>query len=206
MTLTPQSMMACHECDLLHQVAPLPPKSGAYCVRCGALLYRQPSGTAADPVDRTLAMTLTGLVTIFIAALYPFLSLESQGITLKTTLVTGAIILSEQSAVWLGLLVFLTSLIIPLAFMLAIFFVLMGLKQGRTLPVHRRIFRWALILRPWSMTEVFVLGIFVSVIKLAKLATIIPGTALFAFLSLTFILAIINTVLEPRIIWEKFGP
>ena len=53
------------------------------------------------------------------------------------------------------------------------------------------------------MTEVFLLGILVSVIKLSKLATIIPGTALFAFLGLVFALAAVNSFVNPHMIWEQ---
>jgi paraquat-inducible protein A len=67
----------------------------------------------------------------------------------------------------------------------------------------RRIFRMALALRPWSMTEIFILGILVSVFKLAKMASIIPGIALFAFLALVFVLAAISASLDPRAVWEK---
>lgn len=55
------------------------------------------------------------------------------------------------------------------------------------------------------MTEVFLLGILVSVVKLAKMATIIPGTALIAFLGLVFVLAAINAFLDPYAIWEKMS-
>ena len=48
------------------------------------------------------------------------------------------------------------------------------------------------------MTEVFLLGILVSVVKLAKMATIIPGPALFSFLALVFVLAAVNAFLDPR--------
>jgi paraquat-inducible protein A len=58
-------------------------------------------------------------------------------------------------------------------------------------------------IRPWSMTEIFLLGILVSVVKLAKMATIIPGTALFSFLALVFMLAAVNAFLDPRAVWEK---
>jgi paraquat-inducible protein A len=35
------------------------------------------------------------------------------------------------------------------------------------------------------------------------MATIIPGTALFSFLALVFVLAAVNTFLVPITIWEK---
>ncbi len=194
-----QPLIACHECDLLHRVKPLPEKTKARCTRCGSLLYVH----YPETVDRTLACAITGLVLLVIANVYPFLSLESQGTVLETTLITGALILSEQNMAGLAMLVLFTSLLIPCVLLGALVYVLWPMKRGHRLPVSRRIFRLALTLRPWSMTEVFLLGILVSVVKLARMATIIPGTALFSFLALVFVLAAVNVFLDPRTIWEK---
>lgn len=196
------TLIACHECDLLHRLRTLPVKSKARCRRCGSLLYvRQPHS-----VDRTLALALTGLVLLVIANIYPFLSLESQGAVLETTLITGTIILSQQSMMGLAILVLLTSMLVPSILLGALVYVLWPIRGGFRLPAIRRVFRIALFLRPWSMTEIFLLGILVSVVKLGKMATIIPGTALYAFLILVFVLAAVNTFLDPRRIWEKLDP
>ena len=104
-----QSLIACHTCDLLHRVRPLPVRSAARCRRCGTRLYSH----SPQPVERTLASALTGLVLIVIANVYPFLSLQSQGTILETNLITGAIILSEQSMAGLALVVLLTSMLVP---------------------------------------------------------------------------------------------
>jgi len=194
-----QTLIACHECDLLHRVQPLPEKSKARCRRCGSLLYVHYPKT----IDRSLALAITGMVLLVIANIYPFLSLESQGTILETTLITGTIILSQQSMAGVAILVLLTSMLIPCLLLGALVYVLWPMKIQRRLPANRWIFRLALTLRPWSMTEVFLLGILVSVVKLAKMATIIPGTALFSFLALVFVLAAVNTFLVPRTVWEK---
>lgn len=194
-----QPVIACHECDLLHQVRSLPPNSNARCSRCGAVLY----GNAANTIDWTLALAVTGLVLLLVANLYPFLSLESQGTTLETTLITGTLILSQQSTTGLAVLVLMTSMLVPCALLVALVLVLWPIRSGYCPPGRRRLFRLALMLRPWSMTEVFLLGILVSVVKLTKLATIIPGTALFAFLLLVFVLAAVNAYLVPNVVWEK---
>jgi paraquat-inducible protein A len=154
-------------------------------------------------IDRSLALAITGLVLLVIANIYPFLSLESQGTILETTLITGTVILSQQSMAGVAILVLLTSMLVPCLLLGALVYVLWPIKLERRLPACRRVFRLALTLRPWSMTEVFLLGILVSVVKLSKMATIIPGTALFAFLALVFVLAAVNTFLVPRSVWEK---
>jgi len=37
------SLIACHECDLIHNIKPLPDKGAAHCIRCGAVLYKHKS-------------------------------------------------------------------------------------------------------------------------------------------------------------------
>ena len=192
-------VIACHECDLLHQVTPLPQNSNARCARCGALLYVNSPNT----IERCLSLAITGLVLLAIANLYPFLSLESQGTRLETTLVTGVIMLAKQSTTGLAILVLMTSMLVPFILLFSLSLVLWPVHRGHCLPGSRRLFRLALALKPWSMTEVFLLGILVSVVKLSKLAAIIPGTALFAFLALVFVLAALNIYLVPGTIWEK---
>ncbi|PID40493.1 MAG: paraquat-inducible protein A [Proteobacteria bacterium] len=194
-----QPLIACHECDLLHRMYPLPTNSKACCIRCGAVLYSY----RPETIDRTLALSLAGLALLVVANLYPFLSLASQGTVLETTLVTGTIILAQQNMSGVAVLVLFTSMLLPCMLLLSLVYVLGPLRMGRRLPADRRMFRLALSLRPWSMTEIFLLGILVSVVKLAKMAAVIPGIALFAFLGLVFVLATVNTWMEPHTIWEK---
>ncbi|MCG6908241.1 MAG: paraquat-inducible protein A, partial [Desulfobacteraceae bacterium] len=69
------------------------------------------------------------------------------------------------------------------------------------------VFRWLRSIAPWSMTEVFMLGILVSVVKLAKMAQIIPGPAAFCFMALIFVLAACMSSLDPHEIWGRWeGP
>jgi paraquat-inducible protein A len=53
------------------------------------------------------------------------------------------------------------------------------------------------------MMEVFMLGILVSVVKLAGMASIVPGISLFAFLALIFVLAASSASLDPHLVWER---
>jgi paraquat-inducible protein A len=65
------------------------------------------------------------------------------------------------------------------------------------------IFRVIRNLQPWGMTEVFLLGILVSIVKLADMATLVPGLALYAFLILIFVVAATSAHLNPDIVWEQ---
>jgi len=68
------SLIACHECDLIHRVKPLPEKGIANCTRCGSVLYRH----KPNSIDRTLALSMAGLVLFVLANSFPFLALKME--------------------------------------------------------------------------------------------------------------------------------
>jgi paraquat-inducible protein A len=193
-------MIACHECDLLHRIRPLPVGTQARCTRCGAVLYRRRSNS----LNRTLALNIAGLILFVLANSFPFLALRFEGQYQQIVLLTGIRELSRQGLPEIAVLVLLTTIISPLVQLTGLLYVLLPLKLDRLPPAVWRVFRWVRSLQPWSMLEVFMLGILVALVKLAKMADIVPGISLFCFLGLIYVLAAISAVLDPNSVWEKW--
>jgi paraquat-inducible protein A len=80
---------------------------------------------------------------------------------------------------------------------------MLPLKLNRRPLMMVPVFRLLQNLSPWSMMEVFMLGILVSAVKLAGMATMIPGISLYAFLALIFVLAASTASLDPHLIWDQ---
>jgi paraquat-inducible protein A len=53
------------------------------------------------------------------------------------------------------------------------------------------------------MMEVFMIGILVSMVKLAKMAKVIPGIAIYSFALLIFVLAAAVASLDPHLVWDR---
>jgi len=193
------NLIACHECDLVNRIPPLPRRAAARCVRCGGLLLR----AKPDSVERTIALTLAGLVLFVVACSFPFLSMENAGIVQETALFTGIYNLYKQKMVPLATLVLLTCVLIPLAQMLGLLYIMIPLKWNRPARYTARVFRMFLHLQPWGLMEVYMLGILVALVKLGKMATIVPGLAVIAFGILIFVLAAAYTSLDPHLVWES---
>ena len=191
-------MIACHECDLLHRIRPLPIGTQAQCTRCGAVLYRR----RRNSLDRTLALNIAGLILFALANSFPFLAMNFEGQHQQIVLLTGIRELSRQGLPEIAVLVLLTTVISPLVQLTGLFYVLLPLKLDRLPPAVWRVFRWVRSLQPWSMLEVFT--ILVALVKLAKMADIVPGISLFCFLGLIYVLAAISASLDPNSVWEKW--
>jgi len=194
-----KSLIACHECDLIHRVQPLPDGGAARCVRCDALLYYQKK----DSLDRTLSLTIAGLVLFIVANTFPFLAMKSGGLVRETTLITGVKGLYLQGMEALALLVFLTTILVPLVQIAGMLYVLVPLKVNRVPRNLALVFRFIRSLQPWAMMEVFMIGILVSMVKLGKMAKIVPGLALFSFVVMIFVLAGSAASLDPRVVWDR---
>ena len=97
----------------------------------------------------------------------------------------------------------ITSIAAPLPQLLALLYVLAPLKLGIRAPAVRLVFRTVHRVEPWSMMEVFMLGILVSLVKLADMASIVPGIALWAFVALIPAVAAATSSLDAHLVWDR---
>jgi paraquat-inducible protein A len=192
-------LSVCHECDLLNQVPALPPDRAARCSRCGHVLFRNP----ANCVEKTLALSFSALILWIVANVFPFLSFGLPGNLIETNLVSGVVSLYEQNQVILAIVVLTTSIIAPALQIAGLIYILAPLNRGRRLPASKQVMRWLGHIKPWSMMEVFMLGILVSMVKLGGMADVVPGIALWAFCCLIVVLSWALSTLEPHVIWEQ---
>ncbi len=195
-----EALIACHECDLIHRVKPLSPKGIAVCARCGTVLYRH----KPNSLERTLALSSAGLVLFALANYFPFLALKMGSQVHQTNLISGIKVLYTQGLQALAILVLITTILAPLAQLLGMLYVLLPLRHDRIPPRFAAVFRLVHLLQPWSMMEVFMLGILVSVVKLGKMAQIVPGIAIFSFFGLIVVLAAATVSLDSHEIWERW--
>lgn len=195
---TAVTFIACPGCDLLHRRGDARPGTTARCARCGTLLYRDRTAFS----DRPLSLVVTGLILLFIANFYPFLTLEIEGRVQETVLLSGIYALYGQGQIVLALLVLLTGVVFPLLQLVGLVYVLLPLRLGMAPPAVTAIYRWTRHIQPWSMMEILMLGILVSLVKLIDMAEVVTGPALYAFMALIFVLPAATTAIDSRRIWE----
>jgi paraquat-inducible protein A len=193
------ALLACHECDLLQRETPLPGGGVAHCGRCGAELYRNRTAS----VDRSLALTAGALLLFVIANSFPILGLALQGQVIDTTLYGAVRRLWDEGNESVAVLVFITTIAMPALELLALAYLLLPVRVGRVPPGFALVFRTLQAVKPWGMVEVFMLGVLVSLVKLAHLAGVVPGIALWSFAALMLVMAALASVFDPRALWQS---
>lgn len=196
-TATP--LLACHECDLL-QAAPANSVQGVSCCRCGSQLL---PGPAYRP-STSLALVLAGLLVFVLANAFPVVGLEANGVKTATTLLGTAWQLSQQQMEPVALLVLLTGVVTPGLELLCLLYLLLPLSLGHAPRGFARVMRLVHVLHPWGMVEVFLLGVLVSLVKLAHMAEVHPGIGLWSFFALIVLLAGNASRFDPGMLWERY--
>lgn len=195
----PDRLTACQECDLLHRLPELADGTLALCQRCGAFLAQKKTGH----IERTLALTLTSLILFAIVNAFPLMSLRLGGRETSMTLVAGALELKNHGMWDVVILVFLTSLLFPLLHYLMLLYVLIPLTMNHAPPGAARCFRISGLFSPWGMIGVYMLGVLVAIVKLSDMATVVPGTALYALVGLLFFSTAADHSLDTTDVWRQ---
>lgn len=192
-------LVACPDCDLLNNVPELAPGESASCIRCDCTLSRNPKNS----LQRGIALTWAAIVLYAITFYFPFLSFGEAGIVAHTKLFGGIIGLYRDGMYFLAAAVSFTIVIVPVFSLASLCYLLLPLHLNVRLPGAEQALRWAMHLEPWNMIEIFMIGIIVAGVKLAKMAALEPGLSFWSFMALIFVMAWISAALEPRVLWER---
>src|SRR5919205_2939003 len=176
--------VVCRDCGLPHRLPPMPDRTVAECVRCGAVLYRR----VHRSLDLPLACYLGALALFYVANAYPIIGMSIEGRTQSTTIAAGARALSAQGMPLLGLVVLLAGMVMPLAKIAGNLYALLPLRLGLRPPALGRVYRWVQRTKSWAMMEVYLLGLIVAYVKLGDMATVDIGLAAVGFVALILVM------------------
>ena len=158
-----------------------------------------------DSLERTLALTAGAIVLFVNANIFPLVGIEIHGQLIQTTLFNAVRTLYEEDMRSVAALVFVTVIAMPALELFALTYLLLPLRLGYV-PAHfAPIFRLLQAVQPWSMIEIFVLGALIALVKIANLASIEVGVALWSLAALMLVMAGISATFDARALWARAG-
>ncbi len=158
---------------------------------------------SAHRLDHIAALAVAALVLLVVMCSSNLMSVEKAGIGHVADLFSGPEELARQNMAPLALVVLFVTVLAPLGRLVATLYVLIRAHEQRP-PRHlRRVFALAERLRPWSMLEVFVLGVFVAYVKLGDLVEIGLRTGVYALFALTIVLVWLDSAFDREKVWER---
>ncbi len=196
-----EQLIACHECDLLMRKPVLQDGESAECPRCGYELFRH----RHHVVRRSLALVVTALLLYIPANFLPIMQLNLLGQISQDTVWSGVIGLYESGMQGIAVVVFLSSMAVPLLKLLCQLLVLISIRIDFGRSYGLLLYRIYHHMREWGMLEVYLMGILVAMVKLMDLADLSLGLGLFCFIALLLVQVWLEVTMSPHQIWEALS-
>jgi paraquat-inducible protein A len=193
--------IACPDCGLVQLLPPPARGREAECARCGKVLASAATGRLGAP----LALASAALFLLIPATITPLLLVTTYGADREAWLPSSAAALWNDGFASLGVLVAAFSIALPFVFLGLLIWVLGSLQFG-TSPAVGSVFRWAKHLRPWVMTEVFLVGSFVSYSRIKAVSTVTVEVGGWSLLAAGLLLLVALIELDERTVWQMLGP
>jgi len=192
----------CPDCGLAQTLPVVPRHSVANCARCGGTLLRRMAGG----INAALALALTAALLLFPANFLPLMTVTFEGAERQNLTITGLTSLWNTGYPSLGIVVGAFSVAAPTLWLAA-------LVPSLILVLRRRhpfwlgwLFRQAEWLRPWAMTEVYLLGSLVAYTRIKDVASVEISTGGWCFIAFALAILAIDGVLDRRAVWHAIGP
>ncbi|MDJ0780122.1 MAG: paraquat-inducible protein A [Gammaproteobacteria bacterium] len=193
-----EKLVACHGCDLLVDVSELEHGARAYCPRCGHFLTRY----RHDMMSRVLAFTIAAIILLVVSLNYPFLSFAASGLESVMTLRAAPGALLDYGMTTLAIMVAAFIILIPACILLLLLVISLSVLSGSPNPWLRASTKLVFELETWAMVEVFIIGVIVSLVKIAAMATVVLGIAFWSYAAFTICFTLAMVTLDRYQCWE----
>ncbi len=199
LTAADAGLLSCLTCGLLSRR----PRAAvaARCPRCGRRLHRRKPATLV----RAWTFLVAAMVLYLPANILPVMETESIFGSQRDTILSGVAFLWRTGSWPLAIVVFVASVTVPLLKMLSLLTVLIAVHRG--VRVHSedlaRLYRVLEIVGRWSMLDVYVVAVLVTLVQSQLLATVSPGTGAAAFGAVVVLTMLATMSFDPRLIWDS---
>ena len=193
---------SCHTCGFLVQAAGDGHPHGG-CPRCGTAMHHR----RENSITRTWALVLSASLLMIPAQMYPVMTVSQLGRGSPDTILSGVVKLLTNGYIGLAAIVFIASIVVPVAKLIALVFLLRSVEGGSRWRPRDRTFLYRIteVVGAWSMVDVFLVGLLSGLVSLDLLANIEPGVGATFFGAVVILTMFAAHSFDPRLIWDEAG-
>jgi paraquat-inducible protein A len=171
-----------------------------HCHVCGSVIHSR----IPNSLSKTWALVVAALILYIPANALPIMTVVLWGDGSPDNIMSGVLSLLSAGMWPLALLIFVASIVIPIAKLLTLFYLLISVQMRSTWrPAERtQLYRMTEFIGRWSMIDIFVIGILVALVQFGTVATVTPGMGALCFAVVVILTMIAAHSFDPRLIWD----
>jgi len=171
------------------------------CSTCGETLYQRKTNS----YKRTLYLTLAALVFYIPSNYFPIMKTVSITTYENSTIVGGIFYFFQHGEYFVGTVIFMASVFIPFAKLIILLFLLYSVKTGSTwrLIDKNNLYTMIQLIGRWSMLDIFVMGMMISLVHFGEIAMVTLGWASVSFATMVVLTMFATESFDTRLLWDE---
>ncbi|MFI8418186.1 membrane integrity lipid transport subunit YebS [Serratia sp. NPDC078593] len=189
---------ALHVCLSCHYTG-YPDQRGR-CPRCHIpMCHRQPYS-----MQKTWAALIAAMILLIPANLMPISIIYVNGSRMEDTIFSGVVSLATSGNIPIAAIVFIASVLVPFTKVIVLITLLLSihLKTSHSLKTRIRLLRLVTWIGRWSMLDLFVIALMMSLVNRDQLLSFTMGPAAFFFGAAVILTILAVEWLDSRLIWD----
>ncbi|MDF1880818.1 paraquat-inducible protein A [Sulfurimonas sp. MAG313] len=170
------------------------------CLTCGEPLHQR----KVDSYNRTLYLTLAAIV-FYLPSNY-FTIMKTQTLTTyeDNTIIQGIFYFFQHGEFFVGTVIFMASVFIPMVKLVILMFLLYSIKTNSTWKLRdkNKLFATIHTIGRWSMLDIFVMGLMISMVHFEGLAMVTLGWASLSFAIMVVLTMFATQSFDTRLLWD----
>lgn len=193
------ALMGCPCCGLVQQIPAFSTAQRARCKRCHTTLRRHRHSRGNT---WCAALALAALIIYPLAIILPVMQLEKLGHTNETSIWAGSISLMTHGHLFIGIIVVLCSIVIPLVKLIGL--LLLCLPPSTFHKKHQAtLYHLIELAGRWGMIDVLLVALIIAAVKLGDMVQVTPGPGVIAF-GICVVLSLLSAAcFNPHAIWKS---
>ena len=174
----------------------------AICPRCASLIETPDS----IKLQRVWATLVAGIIMLFPANLFPISGVYLTGNLSQDTLMSGVMSFISMGSYFVAFVVFFASIFVPVSKILIMLYLLASVhfKWRHSIKWQMRLLHIVHFVGRWSMLDLFVLALMMSLVTRGQIINFTVGPAAFYFGAAVFLTMISTSQFDSRLIWKIY--
>ena len=193
-------ILLCRHCDKVLTLGRDISREGEACPRC----YRTTESRIDGSIQRTWAFLIASFIAFIPANVYPVMTVVTFGRGHPDTIMSGVIVLLQADMIPIAAVVFIASIIVPVFKLLGLLILLLAVHYRWR--INRRqatiMYRCIHFIGRWSMLDLFMISILVTLVNMGSIAAIHTGMGATAFASVVVLTMLAANSFDPRLLWD----
>jgi paraquat-inducible protein A len=160
---------------------------------------------ASHSIQTTWALLFTSILLYVPANILPIMHTSVLGRDEPSTILGGVVLLWKMGSYPIAMVIFIASVFVPVAKIVILCWLNFSVQAEQQHANSERIYWYRIteFIGRWSMIDVFVVAVLVSLIQLGNIMNILPGHAALAFCGVVICTMLAAMSFDSRLIWHK---